>query len=119
MKKSSDDGTKNVVIIGDSMLNNVNSCGLSKSKKVEVSNFLGATSTDIFNKMDDILEDKPQSLIVHVGTKDLTNDANLLNNVKEIVNKTKKKLPNTTISFSNIIIRKDRNSLDKSRADTN
>ena len=69
--------------------------------------------------MNDILEDKPQSLIVHVGTKDLTNDANLLNNVKEIVNKTKKKLPNTAISFSNIIIRKDRNSLDKSRADTN
>ena len=95
LKKSSDDRTKNVIIIGDSMLNNVNSCGLSKSKKVEVLNFLGTTSTDIFNKMDDILEDKPQSLIVHVGTKDLT------------------------ISFSNIIIRKDRNSLDKSRADTN
>ena len=36
LKKSSDDGTKNVVIIGDSMLNNVNSCGLSKSKKVAV-----------------------------------------------------------------------------------
>ena len=81
LKKSSDDRTKNVIIIGDSMLNNVNSCGLSKSKKVEVSNFLGATSTDIFNKMDDILEDKPQSLIVHVGTNDLTNNINLLKNV--------------------------------------
>ena len=54
--------------------------------------------------MDDILEDKPQSLIVHAGTNDLTNDVNLLNNVKKIVNKTKKKSPNTAISFSNIII---------------
>ena len=81
MKKSSDDRTKNVIIIGDSMLNNVNRRGLPKSKKVEVLNFPGATSTDISNKMDDILEDKPQSLIVHVGTNDLTNDMNLLNNV--------------------------------------
>ena len=76
MKKSSYDRTKNVIIIGDSMLNNVTSRGLSKSKKVEVLNFSGATSTDIVNKMDDILEDKPQSLIVHVGTNDLTNDVN-------------------------------------------
>ena len=63
------------------MLNNVNSCGLSKSKKVEVLNFPVATSIDIVKKMEDILEDKPQSLIVHVGTNDLTNNINLLKNV--------------------------------------
>ena len=71
--------------------------------------------------MDD-LEDKPQSLIVHVGANDLTNDVNLLSNVKKIVNKTKKKhcnTHNTAISFSNIIIRKDRKKLEKSRADKN
>ena len=66
MKESSDDKTKNVITIGDSMLNNVNSRGLSKSKTVEVLNFPEATSSDIINKMDDILEDKPQSLIVHL-----------------------------------------------------
>ena len=63
------------------MLKKVNSHGLSKSKKVEVLNFPGTNTTDIVNKMDDILEDKPQSLIVHLGTNDLTNDVNLLNNV--------------------------------------
>ena len=63
------------------MLKKVNSHGLSKSKKVEVLNFPGTTSTDIVNKMDDILEDEPQSLIVHLSTNDLTNDVNLLNNV--------------------------------------
>ena len=40
--------------------------------------------------MGDILGDKPQSVIVHVGAIDLTNHVNLLNNVKKIVNKTKK-----------------------------
>ena len=54
LKKSSYDRTKNVIIIGDSRLNNVNSCKLSKSKKVEVLNFPGATSTDIVNNMDGI-----------------------------------------------------------------
>ena len=66
------------------MLNNVISCGLSKSKNVEVINFPGATSTDIVKDIDKILENQlPKSLIVHVGTNDLTNDANLLNNVKK------------------------------------
>lgn len=56
----------------------------SKSKKAEIWNFAAATSTDIVNKMDDILEDKPQLLIVQVGTKGLTNDVNPLNNVKKL-----------------------------------
>ena len=66
------------------MLNNVISRGLSKSKNVEVINFPGATSTDIVKNIDKILENQlPKSLIVHVGTNDLTNDANLLYNVKK------------------------------------
>ena len=47
------------------MLNTVNSPGLSKSKKVEVTNSPGATSTDIVEKIDNILENQPKPLIVH------------------------------------------------------
>ena len=66
------------------MLNNVISRGLSKSKNVEVINFPGATSTDIVKNIDKILENQqPKSLIVHVGTNDLTSDVNLLNDVKK------------------------------------
>ena len=120
-EKSSNDGrTKEVIVIGDSMLNNVNSRGLSKSKNVEVINFAGATSTNIVENIDDILENQqPKSLIVHVGANDLTNDVNLLSNVKKIVNKTKKKLPNTVLAFSNRIVRKDKKNLEKLRTDTN
>ena len=71
------------------MLNNINSWGLSKSKKVEVLNFTGATSNDIVGKIDDVLDQNPESLIVHVGTNDLTNEINLLNNITKIVTKTK------------------------------
>ena len=65
------------------------------------------------------LETQPKFLIVHVGTNDLTNDVNLLNNVKKIVTKTKKKSLNTVVTFSNIITRKDKRSLEKLRSDTN
>ena len=101
------------------MLNNINSRGLSKSKKVDVSNFPGATSSDVLMKIDDVLNKKPASLIVHVGTNDLTNDINLLSNVKKIVNKTNKTFPDTVLTFSNIIFRKDKKNLKKTRADTN
>ena len=45
----------NVIIIGDSMLNNINSRGVSKSNKVSVSNFPGASSEDILDQIEDTL----------------------------------------------------------------
>ena len=67
----------------DSLLNNINSRGLSKSKELDVLNFPGVTSAEVSTKIDDVLNKKPASLIVHVGTNDLTNDINLLSNVKK------------------------------------
>ena len=40
------------------MLNNINSRGLSKFKKAEVLNYPGATSSDIIDKIDDVLDAK-------------------------------------------------------------
>ena len=77
-EKGIEDLSNKVVPLGDSMLNNINSCGLSKSKEVDVLNFPGATSSDVLTKIDDVLSKKPTSLIVHVGTNDLTNYINLL-----------------------------------------
>ena len=70
----SDKARKEVIIIGDSMLNNINSRVLSKSKMVEILNFPGATSSEIVGKIDDVLNQKSESLIFHVGTNDLTNE---------------------------------------------
>ena len=70
-EKGIEDLSNKVVVIGDSMLNNINSCGLSKSKEVDVLHFPGATSSDVLTKIDDVLNKKPASLIVHVGTYDL------------------------------------------------
>ena len=71
------------------MLNNINGKGLSKSKKVDVLNIPRATRGDIVDKIDDVLEGKPESLIVHVATNDLTNNISILSNVKKLLIKSK------------------------------
>ena len=118
-EKGIEDLSNKVVVIGDPMLNNINSRGLSKSKELDVLNFPGATSSDILTKIDDVLNKKSASLIVHFGTNDLTHNKNLLSNVKKIVNKTNKTSPSTVLTFSGIIFRKDEKNLEKTRADTN
>ena len=54
---------KNTAIIGDSMFNNINGKGLSKLKKVDILNIPGATSDDIVDQADDVVEGKPKSTL--------------------------------------------------------
>ena len=91
------------------MINNINRRGLSKSKKVTVINHPGATSDVIEEELEATVKEnsKINTLIVHAGTNDLTNNINTLRSVKKICEKTKKISPNTKIVFSSIIFRKD------------
>ena len=107
----------NVIIIGDSMLNNINSRGLSKSNKVI--HFPGATIEDILDEIEDTLKTHPDTLIVHARTNDLTKNINTLRSVKKLCEKAKRIPPDTKIVFSNVIYRKDRRNTDKQRIDTN
>ena len=62
---------------------------------------------------------KIDTLIVHAGTNDLTNNINTLRSVKKNMRKEKKVSPNTKIVFSSIIFRKDRRDIEKQRNDVN
>ena len=65
------------------MLNNVNSRRLSKPNILKLLISLEQQALTLL-KTDEILENQqPKPLIVHAGTNDLTNDVNLLNNVKK------------------------------------
>ena len=72
------------------MLNNINGRGLSKSKKVSLSSFTGATSENILAEAEDTLETYPDTLIVPVGANDLTKNSNTLRSVKKLCEKAKK-----------------------------
>ena len=118
-EKGMEDLSNKLVSIGDSTLNNINNHGLSKSKEMHVLNFPGATSSDVLTKIDDVLNKKPASLIVHVSTNDLKNDVNLLSNVKKVVNKANMTSSNMVLTFSSIIFPKDKKNLERARVDTN
>ena len=101
------------------MVNDISEKGRSVNLKVKIVNFPGGASEKILEKLDDIIKEQPDDLIVHVGTNDLTNNINLLTNVKKIFNKVSKESPSTSISFSSIINRKDKANIQKTLADTN
>ena len=90
-----------------------------KNHNVKVKNYPGGTSETILDNTDDIVKSKPDCLIIHAGTNDLTNGINLLYQTKKIVKQVKKVSQNTKIVFSSIAIRKDRKNIDKKVAEVN
>ena len=97
-----EDSSNKVVFIGDTMLSNISNCGFSKTKKSWCTEFSWGNQHIHFKKIDDALDKKPGSIIICVDTNDLTNDVNLLLNVKRIVSKTNRTSPNTSLGLSNI-----------------
>ena len=68
---------KKIVLTGDSIVNGISEKGLSVNQEVKTVNFSGGTSGKILDKPDDIIKEKPDDLIVHVGTNDITNNVNV------------------------------------------
>ena len=109
---------KKVIILGDSLLNDINENGLSK--RLKVVNKPGTTSERLLlQNLDNLIKYQPESVIIHVGTNDLTNGTNMLNNAKKIVKELTTKLPKVKIAFSELITRKDKKNLDKNVTETN
>ena len=59
------------------MVNGISEKGLSVNHKVKLVHFPGGTSEKILEKLDDIIKEKPDDLIVDVETNDITNNVNL------------------------------------------
>ena len=110
---------RNIIIVGNSLLNGIHEKVLSKNHSVKVNNTPGGTSDAILDKLDDFLKNKPAGVIVLAGTNDITKGKNLLNNVKKILKQVKKLSPNTKVAFSSIVIRKDKKDISKTVQDTN
>ena len=65
------------------MVNGISEKGLSVNHKIKIMNFPGGTSERILEKLDDMIKEKPDDLIVHAGTNGITNDVNLSTHVKK------------------------------------
>ena len=78
--------------------------GLSKTHKVRVIKVPGGTSKKITDQLDDLIKGKSDDLIAHVGTNDIANNVNLLNNMKKFFRKVSKEFPSTQLVFSSITV---------------
>ena len=110
---------KKVVVAGDSLLNGISEKGLSRDHQVTVKNLPGGTTEKVLEEIEDLVADKPDCIIIHAGTNDITNSINSLNSVKKIVKDVKKSSPNTRLVFSSILIRKDKKGISKKVTDIN
>ena len=65
---------KTILIVGDSMINQLDEERLSKSSKrnVKVRSFGGATIKMMYDRITPLLKKKPETVILHVGTADAT-----------------------------------------------
>ena len=74
---------KKIDITGDSMLNGIHECGLSKQQQAKMQNFPGGTSETILDEVDTLVADKPDCIIVHAGMNDIAKGIDSLNSVKK------------------------------------
>ena len=109
------DGRKNVFVIGDSMSNKIRERGISKQYSVKVKNFPGTTIERINEEFNNILQSKPNLIVIHAGTNDLATKINPLHNLRKILKKCNKLSPKTKLAFSNVIVRKDKVNLERDR----
>ena len=114
LKNSKIENKKDVIIIGDSRLNGINEERLSNDRyKVKVKNHSGATTEDICDFIKPEVRKKPNIIIVHAGTNDITNNTNSFENYKKITDTIKSKLPNCKYAIFNVVMRKDKQDIEK------
>lgn len=98
-----------IELIGDSHLNNVAENGLrSETREVKIKRWSGGNTEDMLDIIKPIIRKKPDEIIIHVGCNDLSKNVNPLTNIKKICKTVKHDAPNTKLTFSSILIRKDK-----------
>ena len=98
---------KKITIIGDSILNGISKFGLKRKHNVKVRAHPGASMQDIKDHIRPVICGKPDSVIIHAGTNDLTKNVDTQEMIREIVEEAKKESPSTRIVLSSLTIRKD------------
>ena len=81
----------------------------SKEFQTTVRSFPGATSEDLKDYIKPLIKKKPDTMILHVGTNDLTkNINNTIENLSCITSEIKRISPETNVVFSNLCLREDK-----------
>ena len=101
--------TQGIVIIGDSVIKNVNPVKLSK-RRVQKYTYPGKTTPEINNELTKInIQLPPSHVIAHTGTNDVPVETTekCISNMEELIMSVKQKFPNSKIGISGITPRQD------------
>ena len=82
------------------MLNEIFAKGVSHDGYVTIFRHSGATSEQLKEYVNVVIERKPRIMICHIGTNDITNNVETIQNLQTIINRTKKKSPATKFAIS-------------------
>ena len=83
-----------------------------KNHAVKIKPHPGATTVDMIDYIKPELRDKPDVIILHCGTNDITNDFNTVKKMKKLVKKIEENDGSTDIVISGLIKPFDRNVID-------
>ena len=114
-KQAKTKSRKRITIVGDSMLNGILYEGLQKDHNVQVKRHPGATTRDIVDYVRPVIRKKPDCIIIHAGTNDLTSQEkpDTISNFRKIIEEAKLESPDTSIVLSTAVMRKDKQAIDK------
>ena len=109
---SSDNNKKKVTLIGDSMVKYLRSDELSSNDTfVQIKKHSGYNTADMLDFVKPVIRRKPDLVLFHSGTNDLTDELNTMKKVKKLVKVVRELDSEQTIQlgFSSIIVREDQN----------
>ena len=106
---------KNIVVIGNSIIKNVNGRDVSRGDSVKIRPHPGASTEDLIDHIKPAIRKNPDIVVVHTGTNDLQNNCNIVKKAKKLVSALKEvdKDNSIKIAFSSIISREDEDFKDK------
>ena len=113
VSQQSQDGRREVCIVGDSILKNIQGWKMSSENcKVKVSSFPGCTTEDMQDHIKPIMRRNPHEVILHVGTNSLRSSTSERACAEQIVDlATKVDRQSVKVSISAILCRSDDNIL--------
>ena len=100
---------KNIVVIGDSIIKNVNGKDVSRGDSVKIRPHPGASTEDLIDHIKPAIRKKPDIVVIHTGANDLQNNYNIVKKAKKLINAVEEadKDNSIKIAFSSIINRED------------
>ena len=114
---------ENTVLIGDSIIKNIQAWKLSKSanRRVQVKSFPGAKVADFKHYLKPTLDQNPKEIILHIGTNDLrgVTAKKTAEDIVDIATWTMNECPDSIVSISELTTRNDRQDLAAKIQDVN